>query len=90
MKRTGLSALCALLVMQSTAWSLEPAFDHSAPHYQIPLEKEFKRLLSGKSRKEPVLAALLALLPPLYAIQGLGQVYNGAEVGAAEGEVVGL
>ncbi len=80
MTRAGLSALCALLVMQSAAWSLEPAFYYPAPHYQIPLEKEFKRLLSGKSRKEPVLAALLALVPPLYAIQGLGQVYNG-EIG---------
>ena len=73
-------ALCALLCMQSTAMSIEPFFPRPTGHHQIPLEKEFKRLISGKGRKEPVLAGLLATVPPFFAIQGLGQVYNG-EVG---------
>lgn len=80
MSRAALSALCLMLCMQSTAWSVEPAFYRPAPHYQIPLEKEFKRLMSGKSRKEPVVSALLAIVPPFFAVQGLGQVYNG-EIG---------
>ena len=72
--------LCAALLMHGTAWGLEPVFYR--PHYQVPLEKEFKRLISGKSRKDPAIAVLLAGIPPVVAIQGLGQLYNG-EVGKA-------
>lgn len=77
-----LSALCALLLMQSATWSLQPAFYRPAPHYQAPLEQEFKRLISGKGRKEPAIAVLLALVPPFFALQGFGQAYNG-EIGKA-------
>ncbi len=78
MKRVSLSALCAVLFIPSASWSLEPAVYRPAPHYQIPLEKEFKRLISGKGRKDPTIAVLLAAVPPFVAIHGLGQVYNGA------------
>ena len=82
MKRASLSALCAALFMHSASWGLEPTFYRPAPHYQIPLEKEFKRLISGRGRKEPTIAVLLAAVPPFAAIHGLGQVYNGEIVKA--------
>ena len=62
------------MLLCSTSWSLEPAFYRPVPHYQIPLEKEFKRLISGRGRKEPTIAVLLAAVPPFAAIHGLGQV----------------
>ena len=72
--------LLGILQVQSAAWGLEPVFQRPAPHYQIPLEKEFKRFISGKGRKDPAIAVLLAGVPPVLALQGLGQAYNG-EVG---------
>jgi TM2 domain-containing membrane protein YozV len=80
MRRVGLLALCALLLTQSASWSLEPAFYRLDLHFQVPLEKQFKRLISGKGRKDPAIAILLATVPPFVAIQGLGQVYN-SEIG---------
>ena len=72
--------LLGILIGHSVAWGLEPVLHQPAPHYQIPLEKEFKHLLSGKGRKDPAIAVLLAGVPPVLAVQGLGQAYNG-EIG---------
>ena len=76
------ASLCCVLLLCSTSWSLDPAFYRPAPHLQIPLKEEFKRLISGKSRKDPAIAVLLAAVPPFIALQGLGQAYNG-EIGKA-------
>ena len=44
MRRVGLLALCTLLLTQSASWSLEPAFYRPDLHFQVPLEKQFKRI----------------------------------------------
>jgi hypothetical protein len=51
-----------------------------APLFQRPFEREIKKMASGKGRKDPAISLLLAAVPPLVSVQGLGQAYNG-EIG---------
>lgn len=60
--------LLGIVMSQSAVWGLEQSFQQPAPYYQIPLENEFKRFISSKSRREPAIATLLAGVPPALAV----------------------
>ncbi|MGY8826756.1 MAG: hypothetical protein ACKVJG_23035 [Candidatus Latescibacterota bacterium] len=47
------------------------------PLFQRSLEGELKNMFSGKGRKDPAISIVLAAVPPLFSVQGLGQAYNG-------------
>jgi TM2 domain-containing membrane protein YozV len=83
---TARHVLCALLLVffQVRTASADAHFS-AAPLQQIrfaknPLDDLLETVFSDRKRKDPAISVLLAAAPPLLAVQGLGQLYNG-EIG---------